>query len=203
MIHFISAALLLTLASSSHGRAEDTAAKHRASYQLEAKGDLAGALAKVNALRAAGDNSYFVTLRIAWLRYLAGDFSGAESGYRAAIAAKPKAVEPKIGLTLVLFAAADWNGLEAACQTALAAAPTDATVRARLASAQYNLGRYPDAANLYRKLVEEYPSMLDYQTGLGWAMQRMGKRKEAKAIFQAVLAVAPDNVNAEEGMAEK
>jgi hypothetical protein len=31
----------------------------------------------------------------------------------------------------------------------------------------------------------------------------MGKRKEARAVFQAVLAVSPDNVNAKQGMAEK
>jgi acyl CoA:acetate/3-ketoacid CoA transferase len=60
--------------------------------QVNAKGDYAGALAKMNALRAAGDNSYFVTLRAAWLRYLGGDYAGAEAGYRACRAARAGAV---------------------------------------------------------------------------------------------------------------
>ena len=203
MTHPAFTLLLLALVAASPARAEDAAASHRASYQLEAKGDYAEALAKMNALRAAGDKSYFVTLRIAWLRYLAGDYPGAQAAYRVAMVAKPKAVEPKVGLTLVLYASSDWTGLEVACKAALADAPTDPTLRARLASAQYNLGRYPDAAGLYRKLVQEYPGVLDYQTGYGWALQRMGKKKEARAAFQGVLAVSPDNANAQQGMKEK
>jgi tetratricopeptide (TPR) repeat protein len=195
--------LAVALVTAYPAHAENATASHRASFQLEAKGDYTGALAKMNALRAAGDNSYFVILRTAWLRYLAGDFAGAETEYRAAMAAKPKAVEPKVGLTLALYAAGNWKALLVACQAALADNPKDATLRARLASAHYNLNRYPDAASLYRKLIEEYPGVLDYQTGYGWALQRMGKRKEARAVFQAVLAVSPDNANAKEGMAEK
>jgi hypothetical protein len=50
-------------------------------------------------------------------------------------------------------------------------------------------------------LVEEYPGELDYQTGLGWALLRLGKREEAQGIFDFVLAVSPDNLNAREGIA--
>ncbi len=200
MTHSVSVVLLLALIAASPAHAGNAEASHQASYQLEAKGDYAAALAKMDALRAAGDHSYFVILRTAWLRYLGGDFPGAATEYRAATAAKPKAVEPKIGLTLVLYAAKDWQALAVACRAALADAPTDASLRARLASAQYNLGRYPDAATLYHKLIEEYPGVLDYQTGYAWALQHMGKRKEARAIFQAVLAVSPDNVNARQGL---
>jgi tetratricopeptide (TPR) repeat protein len=205
MTHPISSVLVFaaTMVTAYPAYAEDASANHRASYQLEAKGDYVGALAKMNALRSAGDNSYFVILRTAWLRYLAGDFAGAETGYRAAMVAKPKAVEPKVGLTLVLYTAGDWKALVVACQAALADNPKDATLRARLASAQYNLNRYPDAASLYRKLIDEYPGVLDYQTGYGWALQRMGKGREARAVFQAVLAVSPDNANAKQGLAEK
>ncbi|HEY5284770.1 MAG TPA: tetratricopeptide repeat protein, partial [Polyangia bacterium] len=89
---------------------------------------------------------------------------------------------------------------DVACRAALVSLPADPGLRARLASAQYNLGRFPDAAVLYRKLIDDYPAMLDYQTGYGWALQRMGKRKEAEAIFRAVLAVSPDNVNAQQGL---
>jgi tetratricopeptide (TPR) repeat protein len=203
MSHVLSAALLLTLATTARANPEGAADNFRTSYQLEAKGDYAGALARMNALRSAGDTSYFVLLRTAWLRYLAGDLPGATSGYRAAIAAKPKAVEPKVGLTLVLFAARDWKALDVACRDALSSAPGDPTLRARQAAAHYNLGRYPDAASLYRKLIDEYPAVLDYQTGYAWALHRMGKRKEAKAAFHAVLAVSPDNANAQQGLQER
>lgn len=42
---------------------------------------------------------------------------------------------------------------------------------------------------------------LDYQTGLDWALLRLGKRKEARKIFAFVLSVSPDNPNAKDGLA--
>jgi Flp pilus assembly protein TadD len=106
-------------------------------------------------------------------------------------------------LTLVLFVAQKWRLLETACQQLLAEDAKQPTVRARLAAAHYNLGNFPDAATGYRKLVEDYPGELDYQTGLGWALLRLGKREEAQRTFEFVLAVSPDNLNAQEGMAAK
>jgi tetratricopeptide (TPR) repeat protein len=174
---------------------------YRASYQAEARGDYAGALSKLREVRKSAGASYFASLRTGWLAYLASDFTTAEANYRDAIAAKPKAIEAKIGLTLVLFVAQKWRPLEAACKQVLAENSNHPSVRARLAAAYYNLGNFPDAAAGYRKLVEEYPGELDYQTGLGWALLRLGKIEEAKKIFGFVLSVSPDNSNARDGMA--
>jgi tetratricopeptide (TPR) repeat protein len=176
---------------------------YRASYLAEARGDYSGALAKLREIRKSAGPSYFASLRTGWLAYLGGELSTAEAQYREAVAAKPKATEAKIGLTLVLFVAKKWRPLEVACKQVLAADPGYPIVRARLAAAYYNLGNYPDAAAGYRRLVEEYPGELDYQTGLGWALMRLGKREEARKLFELVLLVSPDNPNAREGMAAK
>ena len=176
---------------------------YRASYQAEARGDYAGALVKLREIRKSAGASYFASLRTGWLAYLASDLSTAEANYRDAIAAKPKAIEAKIGLTLVLFVAQKWRPLEAACKQVLADNDKNPTVRARLAAAYYNLGNFPDAAAGYRKLVEEYPAELEYQTGLGWALLRLGKIEEAQKVFGFVLSVSPDNPNARDGMAAK
>jgi tetratricopeptide (TPR) repeat protein len=176
---------------------------YRASYQAEARGDYAGALGKLREIRKSAGASYFASLRTGWLAYLASDLTTAEASYRDAVAAKPKAIEAKIGLTLVLFVAQKWRPLEAACKQVLAENDRNPTVRARLAAAYYNLGNFPDAAAGYRKLVDEYPGELDYQTGLGWALLRLGKREEAQKVFGFVLSVSPDNPNARDGMAAK
>ena len=63
------------------------------------------------------------------------------------------------------------------------------------------VGNYPDSATHYRSLVAEYPGDLNHRTGLGWSLARMGRRKEAKAQFAAVLTVSPDNPNAKQGIA--
>ncbi len=176
---------------------------YRQSYQLEAKGDYSGALTRMREVRKAAGASYFLSLRTGWLLYLSADYAAAEKSYREAVAAKPGAIEAKIGLSLVLYVEQKWKELETTCKQVLAEDAKNAVVRARMAAGYYGAGNYADAAALYRKLVEEYPGELDYQTGYAWALQRMGKREEARKLFQAVLAVSPDNLNANQGMAAK
>jgi tetratricopeptide (TPR) repeat protein len=200
---FLSIILCAGLLAAAPALAADVPDLYRASYAAEARGDYADALAKLREIRKTAGVSYFVSLRTGWLAYLARDLTTAEAQYRDAIVAKPKAVEAKIGLTLVLFVAHKWRPLETACKQVLAEDSKHPTVRARLAAAQFNLGNYPDAAAGYRRLVEEYPGELDYQTGLGWALLRLGKREEAQVNFDFVLAVSPDNLNAREGIAAK
>jgi tetratricopeptide (TPR) repeat protein len=198
----LAAALLATPRVAAAQANERVAALYRASYRLEASRDPRGALAKMREIRTLAGASYFVAVRTAWLQYLVGDFGGAAASYREAQGRAPKAIEPRLGLTLPLLAQHRWRDLERACREVLALDPHNATARARLAHALYSVGNYPDAAGVYRKLVAEYPSVLDHQTGLGWALLRMGRRAEAQRHFTAVLAVSPDNANARAGMAQ-
>ena len=110
-------------------------------------------------------------------------------------------IEARLGLTLPLLAQKKWRPLEKACRDVLKLDAQNAVARARLAHAYYSIGNYPDSATVYRKLVRDYPAELDHQTGLGWALARMGRAGEAKKIFAEVLAVSPDNPNARQGMA--
>ncbi len=181
----------------------ESADLYRQSYRQEARGEYANALSSMREVRKAAGPSYFLALRTGWLTYLTGDYAGAEKSYREAIMAKPAAIEAKIGLTLVLYVEQKWKDLEALCKQVLAQDAKHAVVRARMAAGYYGAGNYADSAAIYRKLVEEYPGELDYQTGYAWALQRMGKREEARKLFQSVLAVSPDNVNANQGMAAK
>jgi len=174
---------------------------YRASYQLEAQGKYAEALAKMTQVTPSARSRYFVTVRLAWLSYLSGRYDQSATQYHAAAALEPKAVEPKIGLTLPLMAQRKWKELEKACAAVLKIDPRHGVARARLAHAHYMVGNYPDAAVVYRGLIEDYPAELDHQTGLGWAIARMGRVAEAKKIFEAVLEVSPDNPNAKQGMA--
>ncbi len=183
----------------------DTAASvadlYRQSYRLEAQQKAGQAVDAMKKIRARSGASYFVDARTAWLEYLAGRYADSERSYRRAIKDKPAAIEPRLGLTLPLLAAHKWRELELACRDVLKLDPKNAVARARLAHAYYSRGNYPDSATLYRRLVADYPANLDNRTGLGWALARMGRAREAKAIFAAVLVVSPDNPNARQGMA--
>ena len=174
---------------------------YRQSYRLEAKHKYAVALAAMRKIQGHVGETYFVVARVAWLSHLAGSYAASEAAYRKAIKMAPKAIEPRVGLTLPLLAQKKWRDLERASRDALTVDPLNETARARLAHAHYMVKNYPDSATVYRGLVEQYPANLNYQTGLGWALARMGRVKEGKEMFRAVLAVSPDNPNALDGIA--
>jgi len=197
--------LALSLGVATRAGADDkeahAAALYQQSYALEAGREYGAALARMREIESKAGKSYFLSVRTGWLAYLAGEFAASENAYREAIGIAPKAIEAKLGLTLPLLAAKKWRDLERACRDVLAVDAQNMVARARIAAALYSLGNYPDSATFYRKLVEEYPADLDHKTGLGWALVRMGKRQEGKALFAQVLAVAPENANARQGMA--
>ena len=174
---------------------------YRTSYREEAKGKATAALDAMKKIQTKSGATYFVSARQGWLAYLAGRFGESEAAYRAAIKSKPDSIEARLGLTLPLLAQKKWRPLEKACRDVLKLDAQNAVARARLAHAYYSIGNYPDSATVYRKLVRDYPAELDHQTGLGWALARMGRAGEAKKIFAEVLAVSPDNPNARQGMA--
>ena len=174
---------------------------YRTSYREEAKGKATAALDAMKKIQTKSGATYFVSARQGWLAYLAGRFGESEAAYRAAIKSKPDSIEARLGLTLPLLAQKKWRPLEKACRDVLKLDAQNAVARARLAHAYYSIGNYPDSATVYRKLVRDYPAELDHQTGLGWALARMGRVGEAKKIFAEVLAVSPDNPNARQGMA--
>lgn len=195
------AALAGFLALASPAAAQDDVSNlYRASYTAEANRDYPGAIASMRSIESRG-SSYFVKARLGWLYYLTGDFASSARYYRDAAAAAPRAIEPRLGLTLPLMASKSYRELERACRDVLALDPSNGVGRARLALALYMIGNYPDSATTYRKLMEDYPAELDHQTGLGWALVKMGKTAEAKQLFRQVLAVSPDNANAKAGMA--
>ena len=70
----------------------------------------------------------------------------------------------------------------------------------RLAFSLYNLQRYAESATFYKKLVDLHPADVEVRAGLGWALLKMGKYKEAAAEFHFVLDIAPRNELAKEGL---
>jgi tetratricopeptide (TPR) repeat protein len=174
---------------------------YQQSYDLEAKGDHAGALGKLEALEEAGQSGYVLSLRKAWLSYRAGRHADAVKAYRRAIAAAPEGLEARQGVILPLIAMGSWSEAEAACRDLLSRSPDDYYGRSRLAWVLYSSGRYAEAADAYREVLRRYPSDVDMRAGLGWSLLKQGQTVAARAAFDAVLAVAPAHASASEGRA--
>lgn len=196
---------LLLLASAfslwtSVARADANAELIQRSYDSEAVGKLADSLSVLDQLVAPRRDSYVVTLRRAWLLYRLGRFAESVDVYVRAISQAPGAVEPRLGILLPQLALRRWSDVETQARAVLRLEPGNYLATLRLAFACYNLQRYAEATALYRRLKDLYPSDVEVQSGLGWALLKQGKLPEASAEFHHILDVSPRNELAKEGL---
>jgi Flp pilus assembly protein TadD len=77
-------------------------------------------------------------------------------------------------------------------QRASAAEPQSRSVREALARAQFDAGRYAEAADNFRMIVEASPSDDYANFGLGLALARMGDHAAAAEYLALAAAMRPD-----------
>jgi tetratricopeptide (TPR) repeat protein len=174
---------------------------YRQSYGAETRGDYAGALELMDRLGAAG-GSYVAQLRRGWLLYLAGRHAQAASAYQKAAVLEPAAVEPRLGAMLPLMALRRWKDAQKLGEEVLRLAPADFTAVSRLAWIHFSQLQYAEAEPLYRRAVAAWPASAEMRTGLGWTLLKLGRHREAREVFEAVLAFAPDQLSAREGLGQ-
>jgi Flp pilus assembly protein TadD len=78
--------------------------------------------------------------------------------------------------------------------------PASYTANIRLAFALYSQARFAEAEPVYRSLSALYPSDVEVRDGLAWSLLEEGKTDEASAELGEVLAVAPQNALAKDGV---
>ena len=178
----------------------DVPAKYQESYDAEARGDYQGALSALNGMPQSEQSSYVFQLRRGWLHYLIGDYELSISAYEGAIDGNPAAIEARLGLQLPQMALRRWLDVEIATQEILEMDALNYLARRRLALALYNLGRYDEAAAMYRSVLENYPSDVEVEAGLGWSLWMQGNATGAAEVFTHVLWVAPNQASGLEGL---
>jgi tetratricopeptide (TPR) repeat protein len=170
------------------------------SYDSEASGKNQEALGALDALPSPQKDGYVAQLRRGWLLYKLGKSAESIDAYGRAVGLEPRSVEARVGALLPAMALRRWADVEAGAREVQKLDPGNYLAGLRLAFAVYNLGRYNEAAALYKRLAEAYPSDVDVRAGLGWALLKTGKATEAATEFRAVLEVAPRNVLASDGL---
>lgn len=199
--HYVLALSLVAAATAGAAHNADDANVFQASYDQEASGQNHEALATLDKLSAEGNASYVAQLRRGWLQYRLGRYLPAIASYDKAIAVAPKAIEARLGILLPLMAEKQWPALERVAREILALDANNYLASLRLAFALYNQGKLAESRAIYQKLVDGYPSDPEPRAGLGWALLKLHKSREAAAAFQAVLDFAPRNTLAQQGMA--
>jgi tetratricopeptide (TPR) repeat protein len=171
------------------------------SFQLEAAGNLAGALRSSREAADKDPKHYFARLRVAFLELSLKDYEAAERDYARAAGLAPEAVEPLLGRQQALLALARYKDAEAVGRAVIARDPNSYLGNSRLAWALFNLKRYDAAAKFYAAVLALYPGDLEMLTGLGYAQLRGGRKREAAESFRGVLSIVKNHPRARQGLA--
>jgi tetratricopeptide (TPR) repeat protein len=199
--HAISLALVAVALGSGIALANGGAGdQFQRSYDAEATGKVEDALTALDSLPAPQHDGYVAQLRRGWLLYKLGKHAEALDAYGKAVALEPRSVEARVGALLPGMALRRWADVESGAREVVKLDPGNYLACLRLAFAVYNLGRYPEAAVLYRKLLDAYPSDVEVRSGLGWSLLKAGKGAEAAGELRAVLDIAPKHALAAEGL---
>lgn len=168
------------------------------SYTMEASGDYRGA---INELASLNGYDYHKALRLGWLYYLSKNYETSVRYYQQAVKLRPKAVEALLGLCYPLEATKKTDQLEITYKKILALDPANSKVNYALGNIYYYRKNFAVAEKYFNKVVEMYP--FDYYSNLmgGWTKYFLGKKNEAKILFNTVLIISPNDKSALEGLA--
>ncbi len=79
--------------------------------------------------------------------------------------------------------------------------PQDYALLLRLGWLSFSAGYYPQAEDYYRGAHALSNGSVAARHGLAWALQRQGKKDDARTLFRWVLAIQPKNETARKGLA--
>jgi tetratricopeptide (TPR) repeat protein len=168
------------------------------SYQSETKSDFKSA---IGALTPVYDkSSYEMNLRMGWLYYKAGSYKESQSYYQLAIDLKPNAIEAKFGYVYPAYALGNMNEVVAQYSKILTIDPQNTTANYRMGMISYDKKDYQVAYKYFDKVVTLYPFSYDALIMYAWSSYRVGKKDDAKILFDRVLCLSPGDKSALEGL---
>lgn len=205
--HPFAAAILLAtalgLVASSAGAetdADKAAALFESSFAYEATGNTDRALNDVLQILRLNPKSYVANYRAGWLYYLKGRYADSLSFYEKAARLMPVALEPKVAMMQPLMAQYRWAEAATMGQAVLAKAPGNYLAGSRLAFIYFSQKKYGEAEKQYKLVLDAFPSEIDMMLGLGWTYVKLGRKSEARKMFEAVLGIRRQNLNARAGL---
>lgn len=167
------------------------------SYKMEASGDYAGA---INALTSLYGHDYHKNSRLGWLYYLDKKYDLSEKHYNIAISSRPKAVEPLLGLCYPLEVLQKTDQLETVYKKILSIDPSNSKINYALGNIYYYRKNFTLAEKYFDKGLEMYPYNYYFTLMSAWTKYFLGKKTEAKNLFNTVLIISPDDSSAKEGL---
>jgi len=191
----LTAALVLALALP--GRAQDQAAAFASSYAAETKGDYPDAIAP---LKAIYTGSYEQNLRLGWLHFLAKNYPASASYYQKAVEQRPYAIEPRFGLVKPLNALNQIDKLVGIYEDILKIDAQNTQANYWMGVIFLNRKAYDQAARYFERVANLYPFDYDVNLSLAWTYLNLGRKNEARALYNKVLLIRPGDATALAGL---
>ena len=168
------------------------------SYDLEKASNYTAAIAELK--KVYNPDDYFINIRLGWLYYLANSNQESLKYYQNAIRLKPSAVEAKFGCVKPLSAMEMWDAVKDQYIAILRIDPSNTRACYWLGVIYYNRKDYPKADKLFEKIVSLYPLDYDSVIMLAWTKLKMGRKAEAKTLFNHALTLIPNDKDALSGL---
>lgn len=193
----VAAALALLGPARAWAQQESLAASFGASYAAEAKADYGDA---ITALRGSYANLYEQNLRLGWLYFLAKNYTAAVVYYQKAVDQRPYAIEPKFGLIKPLNALGQIEKMLVLYTAILQTDPQNTQANYWAGVIYLNRKQFDRAARYFERVVNLYPFDYDTSLSLAWTYLNLGKKAEARALYNKVLLIRPGDANALAGL---
>lgn len=169
----------------------------RASYAAEAKADYNEA---IGALRTGYANLYEQNLRLGWLYFLAKNYTQSAAYYQKATEQRPYAIEPKFGLVKPLNALGQVEKMLSLYGSILQIDPQNTQANYWTGVIYLNRKQFNQAAKYFERVVNLYPFDYDTNLSLAFTYLSLGKKAEARALYNKVLLIRPGDANALAGL---
>jgi len=169
-----------------------------ASYKAEASGEYTRAIEILR--KEYNENSYEINLRLGWLTYYIGSFTESAAYYNKAIQLMPYSIEARLGYVMPASVMGNWDHVLAKYQEILNIDPNHYLTNYRIGLIYYYREEYQYALNHFEKIANMYPFDYDAIVMFAWANFRLGKLREASALFNKALLIRPGDASALEGL---
>jgi tetratricopeptide (TPR) repeat protein len=190
-------AILLAISIPNFATAQNLQTAWEQSYIAEADGDY---LKAIQVLSSSRDRSYMTLLRLGYLNYLAGQHVESMRLYQQCISLMPYALEPRLGYVNPAAAVNNWADVRKQYEEILKIDPKQTLVLYRMGLIHYNLGEYPKALSYFEKVANLYPTDYDTLLMYAWTQLQLGKKNEARVLFEKVLLLSPFDESALQGL---
>ncbi|HOW41309.1 MAG TPA: tetratricopeptide repeat protein [Bacteroidales bacterium] len=194
-ISVLMAIIMLNLEAQDNSRINEAFAK---SFKAEQNGSYADGAYELK--QVYREDSYPINVRLGWLLFLSKQYTESVRYYDRAISLKPYGIEARFGMIKACNALESWDKVKEQYEAILRIDSQNTTALYWLGVLLYNRKEYDQAAKNFEKIVNLYPMDYGSVIMLAWSKLYMGKKVDAKVLFDHALLLSPGDQSAISGL---